>query len=98
MLGRDLPGEGHRSFQNIALGQAVDETGLEGFLGRYGAARDDHLKRFFHAHKPRQPLGAPGPRNEAEFNLRLAEPGAFQGDPVMTGLGQFQAAAEGAAE
>ena len=98
MLGHHLFGEGHRGFQYVSLGQAVDQTRLEGFFGRYGTARDNHFKGLFQAHQPRQPLAAPGPRDEAEIDLRLAQLGAFQGDPVVTGLGQFQAAAEGAAE
>ena len=44
--------------------------------------------------QPRQPLGAAGPRDDAQQDLGLADPGALAGDPEVGAQRELEAAAE----
>ena len=53
-----------------------------------------HLKRFRHACKARQPLRALSSWDDPELDLRLADPGGLQGDPVVAALCRLQPTTE----
>ena len=81
----------------LALDQPVDEAGLIGLLRGDGVAGRGHLQRLADSGDARQPLGAAGAGQEAELDLGHAQLRRRDGDPVMAGERDLEAAAEGGA-
>ena len=76
------------------LDDFLDQPVLQRFRGADRVTADDHLDRQFRTDRARQPLGATGARQQAEFDLGQAEPCLFGGDAEMTGERYFETAAE----
>ena len=91
----DFPGECERAFAQFAfLDQRVDGSPFVRQLGAEGVARHVSFEGLLDPDQARQALGSAGAGNDAELDLRLAELRGRYGDPVVAGLGQFEAAAE----
>ena len=96
-LARDLAGEGHGAFQQIAFNQLVHDAGLERVLRLDRISARTHLNRFGDAGQPRQALRARCSWNEAELHFRLSDLRAGRSHAVVAGHGHLQAAAKGGA-
>ena len=64
------------------------------FIGSNPAARKDEFLRFPPADKPRQPLGAPRPRNDGQACFRKPHGCGVRSQAQVAGQGQFRAATE----
>ncbi len=92
---RKPPGQRQRDAQPLPrVRELVHQAHGVGALGVDRLAGEDQLLRDSRRHQPRQPLGTPGPRQDAELHLRQAELGAALGDPQIAGERELQAAAE----
>ncbi len=88
------PRELHGAADEIAIDDPIDQAEAErvGSLDRL--AGDAHLDRLLDADQARQPLRALGARDNAEVHFGLSHLRVGDRNPVMTGHGQFEAAAE----
>src|SRR5262249_61876040 len=76
----------------------VDEAVVERLRGRHRIAAQNHRQRLVDADQARKPLGAAGTGQDAELDLKQAEPGRGRGDAIVAGEGDLEAAAERRAE
>ena len=90
-----FPGESERAFPQFAfLDQRVDGSPFVRQLGAEGVAGHIGFEGLLDPDQARQALGSAGAGNDAELDLGLSELRGRHGDPIMAGLGQFEAAAE----
>ncbi len=78
----------------MILSTMPDLTALVGFYWIAGGA---HFDSFGYAGEPGKPLRAGGAGDDAEFHFRLADLRASDGDAIVAGHGDFEAAAESGA-
>ena len=88
------PRELHGAADEIAIDDPIDQPEAERFGSLDRLAGDAHLDRLFDADQARQPLRALGAGDDAEVHLRLAHLRVGDRNAVVTGHGQFEAAAE----
>ena len=94
LLGQHLAGERDRAGDQIALDDLVHQSGRERVLRGDRIARQDHRQRLLDADEARQALRAARAGDQAELDLRQAEPRACGGDAEMAAHGEFEPAAE----
>ena len=78
----------------VALHQPVHQACGQRGLGREVFARQHELGRGQRAHQARAALRAAGAGQQAQGDLRQAQPGRWQGQAVMRGHGHLQPAAQ----
>ncbi|MNU88818.1 hypothetical protein D3C71_786400 [compost metagenome] len=85
---------GHPRIQRIGRHHVVDDAQLQRAGGGDRRAQQAQFQRGGPTAQAQQPLAATEAGNQAEVDLRLADPGAVRGDAQVAGHGQFQAAAQ----
>jgi len=86
-------GELQRRRQDVLRVERVEQAGVAQLLRGDGGARHDHVQGGLDADEPRQALCAAGARQETELDLGQRDLRARDGDAVMTGQREFEAAA-----
>ncbi len=95
LVGDQLLGEGDRAVPELALlGERVDHAPVLRFVGAERRSGQNDLERRLDADEAGQALGAAGAGDQAELDLRQAAFGRGDGDPVMRGQRDLEAAAE----
>ena len=90
----DLLGISDRVRDQLAFDQPVDQPAFERLRRFYRGAGGGHFQRLGNASDARQPLGSAGPREQAELDLGDAHRRGGDGDPIVAGERDFEAAAE----
>ena len=95
LVGDQPPGEGDRALPELAfLGQRIDHAPILRVAGAERGAGQNDVERRLDPDEARQALRAAGAGDEAELDLRQAAFGRGDGDPVMRGQRDLEAAAE----
>lgn len=95
---RQLGGPGQRSGMEVPVGDdLVDQPDGQRLGGPHPATREDEVLGSCRADQARQSLGAAPAGEDAQQDLRLAEPGPLRGDAKVTGQGELAPAAQGIA-
>ena len=84
----------NRALDEVAVDDAIDQTGGVRITGLERLSGHAHVERFPDADEARQPLRALGARNDPEVDLRLPDQGIRHGDPEVSGHGDLETAAE----
>ncbi|MNW87876.1 hypothetical protein D3C86_171300 [compost metagenome] len=92
---QQLAGVGQPRIQRVVFrGQRVDESGIQGGLGRQGLAGQHQVHRGRGAHQARRALRAARAGQQAQVHLGQPQLGARQRHAVVRGQGDFKSAAQ----
>mmetsp|Transcript_130661 Transcript_130661/g.419034 ORF Transcript_130661/g.419034 Transcript_130661/m.419034 type:complete len:676 (+) Transcript_130661:390-2417(+) len=80
---------------DVALGDGVDDTGLEGLGHLHRCTRDEHGQTNLERCQARDALRALSAREQAELHLREADARGRDAHAVVAGKGHLEAAAQG---
>ncbi len=87
-------GQRDRMLDQLALGDAIDQAGVVGVLGRDHRAGSAHFERLLHASHARQPLRATRSGQQAKLHLGHAELRVLDRDPIMAAERHLEPAAQ----